>query len=288
MTELLEITGLEKRYKAFHLEPATFSLPAGTFMGLMGPNGAGKTTLLKAILGLVKPDGGGLSFQGEDLLRHGPRLRQRIAYVADEPKFSPGARLSTLKEVHATFFPTWNEACWKDLMVDFGLDPKAKAGTLSLGQRTRFALTLAMSREAELLVLDEPTTGLDPVFRRELLLRLTASLDERRAILFSTHITTDLEDRADLITLIRDGQLLFSLSQDEVRERWGVVKGGLDLLDEDVKAGFQGLRVNAHGFEALTNNVENIRRRFDGQVLIERASLEDILVLLGRRRAHAA
>ena len=285
---LLHLEGLTKRFKDFHLDRAGFSLPGGTLMGLIGPNGAGKTTLIKAILGLVHLDDGKISFQGRDLIKEGPSLRQRIAYVPDEPKFIPGARLRTLKEVYAAFFPTWDEARWKSLMSDFGLDPNAKAGTLSLGQRTRFALTLVLSREADLLVLDEPTTGLDPVFRRELLQRLTATLDEQRSILFSTHITSDLEARADWVTLIRDGQVVFSETQDDLRETWGVVKGGLELLDDDVKAGFQGLRTNAHGFEALTDDVESARRRFEGQALVERASLEDILVLLGRSSPHAA
>ena len=285
---LLHLEGLTKRFKDFHLDRAVFSLPGGTLMGLIGPNGAGKTTLIKAILGLVHLDAGQISFRGRDLIKEGPSLRQRIAYVPDEPKFNPGARLHTLKEVYASFFPTWDEARWKSLMADFGLDPNAKARTLSMGQRTRFSLTLAMSREADLLVLDEPTTGLDPVFRRELLQRLTATLDERRSILFSTHITSDLEARADWVTLIRDGQVVFSKTQDDLRETWGVVKGGLDLLDDDVKAGFQGLRTNPHGFEALTDDVATAHRRFEGQALVERASLEDILVLLGRRKPNAA
>ena len=289
MTEpLLQLEGICKRYQGFQLEGASFSLPGGMLMGLIGPNGAGKTTLIKAIMGLLRLDAGSIQFQGRDLVQDGASLRQRIAYVPDEPKFTHGARLKTLKEIYASFFPTWEEATWQGLMADFGLDPAKKASALSLGQRTRFALSLAMSRRAELLVLDEPTTGLDPVFRRELLQRLAATLDEGRSILFSTHITSDLEVRADLVTLIRDGEIVFSQSQDEVREHWAVIKGGLELLDDDVKASFQGLRVNAHGFEALTGDLEGARRRFEGQALVERASLEDILVLLGKRKSHAA
>ena len=285
---LLQLEGACKRYKGFQLQDAGFSLPGGLLMGLIGPNGAGKTTLIKAIMGLVRLDSGHLRFQGRDLVQDGAALRQHIAYVPDEPKFTYGARLHVLKEIYASFFPGWDEAMWKGLMADFGLDPAKKAHTLSLGQRTRFALTLALSRRAELLVLDEPTTGLDPVFRRELLQRLAATLDEQRSILFSTHITSDLELRADLVTLIRDGEIVFSQSQDELRETWGVVKGGLDLLDDDLKASFQGLRVNAHGFEGLTGDLEKARTRFEGSALVERASLEDILVLLGRRKSHAA
>ena len=284
---LLHLEGLDKRFGSFHLDRAGFSLPPGLLMGLIGPNGSGKTTLIKGILGLVRLEAGQIRFQGRDLLREGAEARRRIAYVPDEPRFTPGVRLRTLKEVYAAFFPSWDERRWKTLMADFGLDPAKKSQTLSLGQRTRFALSLALSREAELLVLDEPTTGLDPVFRRELLQLLAATLDERRSILFSTHITSDLEDRADLVTLLRDGEVVFSLAQEELRESWGVVRGGLELLEDGVKDRFQGLRTHAHGFEALTDQREAEARRFVGRALVERASLEDILVLLGRRRSHA-
>ena len=283
---MLHLRGLTKRFKAFTLDGASLAVPPGTMMGLLGPNGAGKTTLIKAILGLVRLDGGAMTFQGQDLVQHGPELRRRIAYVADEPKFTPGARLATLKEVYAPFYSDFDETRWKGLMADFGLDPKKKARELSLGQRTRFALSLALSRDWELLVLDEPTTGLDPVFRRELLQRFSERLDERRAILFSTHITSDLEGRADFVTFLRDGQVVLSDSQDRVKERWGLVKGGLELLDEKVRSAFQGLRESPHGFEALTDNAPGAREHFGEKALVERASLEDILVLLGRR-AHA-
>ncbi|MBK8727434.1 MAG: ABC transporter ATP-binding protein [Holophagaceae bacterium] len=289
---LLELRGVTKRYPAFTLQDASFTLPAGLLMGLIGPNGAGKTTLLKSLLGLVKLDAGTIRFQGRDLVTEGPALRQRIAYVPDEPKFTHGASLRTIKDSTAPFCPGWNEGAWKSLMADFGLDPMQKSHTLSLGQRTRFALTLAMAREVDLLILDEPTTGLDPVFRRELLARLAHGLTDTKAILFSTHITSDLEDRADLVTLLRDGEIVFSKTQDDLRETWGVVKGGLELLDDDARQSFQGLRTNPHGFEGLTDDLDGARQRFAGRALVERASLEEILVLLGRRRldgrSHAA
>jgi len=285
---ILQLRGLTKRFKAFALEGVDLTLEPGTMTGLLGPNGAGKTTLIKAIQGLVRLEGGALLFQGRDLLKEGPALRRRIAYVADEPKFTPGARLSTLKAAYAPFYSDFDETRWSGLMADFGLDPRKKAKELSLGQRTRFALTLALSRDWDLLVLDEPTTGLDPVFRRELLQRFSQRLDERHAILFSTHITSDLEGRADHVTFLRAGQVVLSDTQDNVKERWGLVKGGLELLDEKVRRAFQGLRESPHGFEALTDNIAGARDHFGPGALIERASLEDILVLLGRRKPHAA
>jgi len=285
---ILRVRGLAKHYTNFALEGVSLAVQSGTMMGLLGPNGAGKTTLIKALLGLVHLDGGTLSFQGQDLRKNGPALRRRIAYVADEPKFAPGARLATLKEVYAPFYPDFDAARWRGLMADFGLDPRKRFRELSLGQRTRFALSLALSRDWELLALDEPTTGLDPVFRRELLQRFSERLDERRAILFSTHITSDLEGRADHVTFLRAGQVVVSDTQENLKERWGLVKGGLELLDAKVRCAFQGLQETPLGFEALTDNTVGAREHFGERALIERASLEDILVLLGRRRNDAA
>jgi ABC-2 type transport system ATP-binding protein len=286
---MLSLRGLSKRWPAFQLQDASFDLPGGMIMGLVGANGAGKTTLLKIALGLVRPDAGEIRFQGQDLRASGPLLRRRIAYVSDEPRLVPELKLRALKEATARFYPDWNEGRWTRLMGEFGLDPAAKAGTLSLGMRTKFALSLALSRDADLLVLDEPTTGLDPGFRRELIQRLSGLIqDERRSILFSTHITSDLESRVDLVTLMRDGQVVFSLDQDALRENWVLVKGGLELLDGETRAGFAGLRTTPHGFEGLSEDGAAARRRFEGRALVERASLEDIVVLMGRRKAHAA
>jgi len=286
MTEpLLCVRGLAKRFKAFALEDVSFELPGGLMMGLIGANGAGKTTLIKAILGLVPVQSGALRFKGRDLLTEGAELRRHIAYVPDEPRFVPEMRLDAIKTAHARFFPDWDDARWSQLMAEFGLDPRAKAGTLSMGMKTKFALTLALAREAELLVLDEPTTGLDPVFRRDLLKELRGLIqDESHAILFSTHITSDLEDRADLVTLLHQGHVVFSLDQDSLREQWALVKGAPELLDSETRARFVGLRETPVGFEGLAR-MEHVNA-FKHDALVERPTLEDILVLMGKGNAH--
>ncbi|HEX9080740.1 MAG TPA: ABC transporter ATP-binding protein, partial [Holophagaceae bacterium] len=200
----LELRGVAKHWPTLQLGPLDLFLPGGMMLGLVGANGAGKSTLLKMLVGLVRAGAGSLRFKGLDLGADGAAIRRRIAYVPDEPRFVPERTLLALKTVHARFYPDWDEACWQGLMADFGLDPELKARHLSLGMRTKFALTLALARNAELLVLDEPTTGLDPVFRRELLQRLSRWIeDDRRSILFSTHITSDLEDRVDLVAFLR-------------------------------------------------------------------------------------
>jgi len=284
IASILQLRGLTKRYKAFTLDGASLAVQPGTMMGLLGPKGAGKTTLIKAILGLVRLDGGSALFQGRNLASEGPELRRRIAYVADEPKFAPGARLATLKEVYAPFYPDFDEARWRGLMADFGLDPKKKAKELSLGQRSRFALTLALSRDWDLMVLDEPTTGLDPVFRRELIQRFSERLDERRAILFSTHITSDLEGRADHVTFLRNGQVVLSDTQDSVKERWGLVKGGLELLESPLGDSAAGGQHTEYGVTLLCRKAGDPP---PADTLLEKPRLEDLLYFHGRELTSA-
>ncbi len=286
---LLQLRGVTKRWPSFELGALDLALPGGLILGLMGANGAGKTTLLKILMGLVRPDTGEILFKGKNLRTGGEELRRRIAYVPDEPRFVPELRLRDSARAYARFFPDWDERRWRQLMQEFSLDPVVKGSDLSLGMRTKFALTLALSREAELLVLDEPTTGLDPVFRRELLQLLCGLIqDESRSILFSTHITSDLENRVDLVAMMRKGRLLLCQSQDDLKESWVLVKGGLELLDAGARYGFEGMKATPFGFEALARDGDTLRYRWEGRALLERASLEDIVVLMGKGETHAA
>jgi ABC-2 type transport system ATP-binding protein len=152
----------------------------------------------------------------------------------------------------------------------------------------KFSLALALAHDADLLVLDEPTSGLDPVFRRELLERLSGVIqDERKAVLFSTHITTDLESIADHVTLLAGGEVVFSLPKDEIRETWAMVRGGPELKNGTGRALFRGVRESSYGVEALTSDIPGVRAAFPSGVTIERASIEDIMVFTDRGGFHA-
>ena len=284
---LLEIRGATKTWPSFRMEGVDLVLPGGLILGLVGANGAGKTTLLKLAMGLLRPDGGTFRFRGRDFGKDGKDLRRRIGYGPEEPRFPAEARLEALGRAYGRFYPDWDGGRWRTLMGEFGLDPRAKAGTLSMGMRTKAALALVLAREADLLVLDEPTTALDPVFRRELLRRLSGLIqDEGRAILFSTHITTDLEDRVDLVALLRSGRLVFNLDRETLRERYVLVKGDPALLEQAGRDAFLGLRTTPHGFEALAEDGPALRDLLGGRALVERPSLEDLVVLMGRRPLH--
>lgn len=282
MTDFLVFDGVSKAYPGFALRDVSFRVPAGCIMGLVGPNGAGKTTLIRMVMNLVRKDAGAITLDGRDSVRDEAAVKARIGFVPDEPRFFDDASLRAVASAAAPFFPRWEPATYRDLMAEFRLDSRAKFGKLSQGQKTQFALALALARGADLLLLDEPTAGLDPLFRRELLGRLSAFLqDENRSVLFSTHITTDLERTADYVTFLRDGRLVFSLSRDEVRERWRVVRGDRGLLEGENRGLFAGVRRGEFSVEALTGLGEDAVAAFAGRAVVEPASLEDILVLYG-------
>jgi len=289
MNAALEFEGIAKNYKGFTLDPATFELPNGYIMGLIGPNGAGKTTLIKLVLNLIRGNAGAIRVFGLDHLEHEKQIKARIGYVPDEPKFYEDIALKNLKRATAPFYPRWDDARFDSLADAFDLPLNKKFKKLSQGQKTKFALALALSQGADLLILDEPTSGLDPAFRRELLKMLGELLqDEKTSVLFSTHLTADLERIADFITFIRDGRIIFSKPKDAVLDSFVLVKGGRELLDAASRRLFDGIRVHAHGFEGLTSRANDVRERLGDRVAIERASLDDVMVLMERKVDHAA
>ena len=283
MDYALEIESVSKRYEGFALDGVSLQLPRGYIMGLIGPNGAGKTTLIKLILNLVRRDGGAIRVLGLDNLADEAAVKARTGFVPDEPRCHEDATLKDLAAAVAPFYAKWDDGRFRALAGEFELPLTKKFKKLSHGTKTKFALALALSHGAELVLLDEPTTGLDPVFRRRLLDMLAGLLqDERVSVLFSSHITADLERTADYITFLSDGRVVFSDPMDQLAERWAVVKGGREMLDADARAFLQGVRVRPHGFEGLTSRVDEARRRFGNGFVIERASLDDIMVLYGK------
>ncbi len=281
----ISVANLRKRYPDFLLNDVSFSLPQGYVMGLVGPNGAGKTTIIKLIMNLIRPDGGRIELFGLDHRAREEEVKRRIGFVYDVPPFYGDVSLRDTKRAVALFYPAWNETLFNELVSQFELPIKKKVKTLSKGMRTKFALALALSHDADLLVLDEPTTGLDPVFRRELLHGLSGILqDHAKSILFSTHITTDLERIADFVTFIRGGEVILSASREELLDTWGVVRGDEAALAAIDPATRHGFRRHAHGADVLTSDAAAARAACGERVVVDPASLEDIVVLLETRK----
>ena len=214
MANLLEIRGLCKRYPAFTLKDVSFCVPQGAIMGLIGRNGAGKSTTLKSILGLVHPDGGEVRFLGKDVAQNEQYMKENIGVVLGGIDFYQKKKVKTITDVTRRFYPTWDEAKYRHYLTLFTIDENKRVDQLSSGMRVKYLIALALSHGAKLLILDEPTSGLDPVSRDDLTELFTAlTADGTRSILFSTHITSDLEKCATHITYIRDGEILCSAAK---------------------------------------------------------------------------
>ena len=211
MMNVLAVEGLTKRYPNFILEDITFSLPKGRIMGLIGKNGAGKSTTLKAILNLVRRDDGTVQMFGQDFRENEESCKQNIGVVLGGIDFYNHKKISQITAVTKRFYKNWDEDSYQKYLHIFSLDPQKKVKELSTGMKVKYMIALALSHDAKLLILDEPTSGLDPVSRDDLLLLFRElAKDGEISILFSTHITSDLEKCADEITYIKDGKLLRS------------------------------------------------------------------------------
>ncbi|MGO5065831.1 MULTISPECIES: ABC transporter ATP-binding protein [unclassified Clostridium] len=279
MDKILEVKNLRKDYKNFSLENINFSLDRGYIMGFIGPNGAGKSTTIKLIMNLIKKDAGDIKIFGRDNIKYETEVKEKIGFVYDENYFYDHVNIETMKKIIAPFYKEWSDKTFNKYLKTFDLDPKKKIKNLSKGMKMKFSLALALSHNADLIIMDEPTAGLDPVFRREILDILYDLIqDENKSIFFSTHITTDLEKIADYITFINKGKIIFSEDKNEIMEKYSLVKGGLDFLNEETKKYFIGINKNSFGFEGLTTSMDIIKEMTKkGEVIIEKPSLEDIM-----------
>jgi ABC-2 type transport system ATP-binding protein len=288
MENVIEIEALAKEYTGFWLKDVTFGIPKGFITGLVGPNGAGKTTIIKLIMNLIRREGGKIRVFGLDNIEHDVEIKDRIGFVYDTPYFYEDQDLQTLMSTIGPFYSKWDSKKFSSLLNRFGLSPKKKFMALSKGMKTKFALALALSHDADLIILDEPTAGLDPLFRREFLDMLTEIIqNEEKSVLFSTHITSDLDRAADYTVIIDNGEILCSLWKDEIQEKWGVVKGREDFITPENRMFFKGWRKHPHGFEALTSDAPHVRQLLAGSVMIELPTLEDLLYYLHAGGNHA-
>lgn len=204
---LCEIKNLRKSYPSFLLSGVSFALNAGRITGFIGRNGAGKTTTIKSILGLVHPDCGEIRYFGLPFSENEREIKQRIGFSTGAVNYYPRKRIQHIAAVTKTFYQNWDESAYREYLELFSLDENKMPCELSEGMKVKFNLLLALSHRAEILILDEPTSGLDPFSRDELLELLIELKNRGVAVLFSTHITSDIEKCADDILYIRNGKI---------------------------------------------------------------------------------
>ncbi len=277
---LLEVNGIEKKYKSFVLGPLDLALPAGTVLGLIGRNGSGKTTTIKAILNMINLDGGRISIFGMDHRRDEQQIKQRIGFVPDECALPPTLGAGQVEKFLSPLFPQWNAEWYGELLRRFAIPRDQKIKEFSKGMKMKLMLACALAHTPDLLILDEATSGLDPVVRSEILDLLREYLMEgERGIILSSHITSDLEKTADYIAFIDRGKIRLSLSIDDFQSDYGIVKcsrADLEKLDSSIVIARSS---NAFGTSALVRDRRTARQMLPNAVT-ERASLDDIMLYL--------
>ena len=230
---LLEVEGLTKKYPKFTLKNVSFSLEQGRIMGLIGKNGAGKSTTLKSMLNMVCPDKGTIKMLGHDFRQDEESCKQNIGVVLGSIQFYQDKKLQTITGVTKRFYQNWDDTAYQKYMSMFELDEQKQVKQLSEGMKVKYLIALALSHDAKLLIFDEPTSGLDPVAREDLL-ELFQQLvkDGKRSILFSTHITSDLDKCADDITYIKNGEIIASSDKASFIQTFQSLKApGEDILN---------------------------------------------------------
>ncbi|UNC91073.1 ABC transporter ATP-binding protein [Candidatus Contubernalis alkaliaceticus] len=279
MENLLQINNLNKSFSDFSLKNISFSLDKGYIMGFIGPNGSGKSTTVKLIMNLIRKDSGEIKIFGLDHIEHEKKVKEKIGFVYDQNHYYEELRIEEMKRIISRFYNSWQEETFKRYMKIFNLKPQQKIKELSKGMKMKFSLAAALSHDADFIIMDEPTSGLDPIVRCEFLdILYTIIQDENKAILFSSHITADLDTIADYITFINDGELVFSKPKDDVLEEYRIIKGGNDILTDSLKKLVVGIREGKFGFEALTKNISELKKLCKDNIIVEKPTLDDIMV----------
>lgn len=270
----LVVENLTKTYKNFKLENISFSIPKGYIMGFIGENGAGKTTTINSLLNVIKKESGTVTVFGKNMDENELELKKNIGFVSGE-SFYPKSKVKDVTSVYSRFFDSWDKEVYQSYLAKYEIDSTKRIDELSKGMRMKYSLALAMSHKAELLILDEPTSGLDPV-ARDNLLEVFQSLveDGNVSILFSTHITSDLDKCADYITFIQKGKMVESCSKDDLIDKYRIVTGSVDNL-KIIKDELVSFKTNSFGFNGLIKTDEVIE---NDSILYGQPSLDDIMI----------
>lgn len=271
----IEVQGLTKTYKTFKLDHASMILPMGYIMGFIGENGAGKTTFLRTMLKLTNREEGTIHLLGKDMDTDEIDIKQEISFMSGDAIFYPKSKLSSITKSFRLFYKNWDNDLYQKYLQDFKIDESKRINELSQGMRIKYNLALALSHQAKLLILDEPTSGLDPV-AREMLLEVFQSIVENGdvSILFSTHITSDLEKCADYITMIQNGKILMTSTKDDLIDSFFVVSGGTSQLDK-IQSKLVSFKSNSLGFTGLISSKEI--EYLEGYT-IKKPTLDDLII----------
>ncbi|HIQ84113.1 MAG TPA: ABC transporter ATP-binding protein [Candidatus Pullichristensenella stercorigallinarum] len=275
----LAVNGLTKQYKDFTLDGVSFAVPCGTIVGLVGENGAGKSTTMNAILGLIQKDAGTIEIFGKQDAQIDNAVRNRIGVVFDGNNFPDVLTARQLSNIFKKLYDEWDEGEYFALLQKISLPLDKKIKEFSKGMKMKLSIAVALSHHSQLLILDEATSGLDPVVRDDILdMFLDFVQDEGHSILVSSHITSDLEKVADYIVFIHQGKVVFVKPKDELRYQYGVLRCGKAQFEEIDRADLVAWRRQDYEWEALVADREAARRKYP-KAVVDPATIDEIMLL---------
>ena len=279
MGSALEIHELTKKYEDFTLDHISFQVPSGSIVGLIGENGAGKTSTINAVLGLIKKDSGEIEILGENADNLSSPVKEEIGVVFDGSNFSEELTPVKLNKVLRDVYSSWDQALFRKLLEQMEVPLSKKIKTFSKGMKMKLSIAVALAHHPRLLILDEATSGLDPVMRDDILdMFLDFVQDEEHSILVSSHITSDLEKVADYIVFIHKGKIIFAKYKDELLENYGIIKCGrekFEALDKEVQIIYRRLD---YEWQVLTADRNRAQKKYPKALVIP-ATIDEIMLL---------
>ena len=277
MNSALTISGLTKTYKDFVLDSVSFDVPEGSIVGLIGENGAGKSTTINAALGLIKKDAGYISIMGKDELDND--TKEQIGVVFDGSNYPEILSPKRLNRVMKNIYHSWDERTYMSLLKKFSLPADKQISQFSKGMKMKLSIAVAFAHHPQLLILDEATSGLDPIVRDDILdMFLEFVQDEEHSILVSSHITSDLEKVADYIIFIHTGKIIFCEPKDELLEHYGIIKCGAAQFDAIDKNDIVTYRKQDYEWQVLVANREKVAKKYPKAMVIP-ATIDEIMLL---------
>lgn len=278
MDAILQVENLTKHYPDFTLDHVSFSVPKGTIMGLIGENGAGKSTTINAILDLIHKDDGTVTFWGQELSL-AKQLKEDIGVVFDGINFYETLTPAKVGKIARAAYSQWDNHLYQDYLKRFQLPLDKEFKQMSKGMKVKLCIAVALSHNPKLLILDEATSGLDPVMRDDILdVFLEFVQDENHSIMMSSHITTDLEKVADYITFIHQGKVIFNKKKDDLRYHYGIVRCGAATFDQIDKQEILAYRKEDYQWNVLVADKEKAKKKYKNAV-VDDATIDDILLL---------
>lgn len=275
----LEIKNISKTYKNFKLDDISFILPCGHIMGLIGENGAGKSTIINCILDIIEKDSGNISVLGQKNDKNNVSLKENIGVVLDASDVYDNYTVKQVENIMKDVYKQWNHEVYDYYIQKFALPLNKMIKDFSRGMKMKMAITIALSYQPKLLILDEATSGLDPIMRDEILdVFMEFVQDENHAILLSSHISSDLEKIADYITFIHEGKLILSTSKDELIYEYGLMKCRNDEFDKIEKEDIIRYRIKTYEVEILVKDREKMAKKYPN-CIVDPTKLDDIMML---------